>query len=64
MAAVIPISLLLQRLPLVKTLSAFILIWGVTCILTVVVTSYQGLVVQRVFLGVFEVYLGISFPCL
>ncbi|CEQ40197.1 SPOSA6832_01764 [Sporobolomyces salmonicolor] len=28
--------------------------WGVTVILTVVVTSYEGLVVQRVFLGVLE----------
>ncbi|KAL0570910.1 hypothetical protein V5O48_011050 [Marasmius crinis-equi] len=52
--AVLPIALLLQRLPLVKTLSALIFIWGVICILTVVVTSYPGLVVQRVFLGIAE----------
>ncbi|KAG7095233.1 hypothetical protein E1B28_006007 [Marasmius oreades] len=31
-----------------------ICIWGVVCILTVVVTSYRGLVVQRVFLGIVE----------
>ncbi|KAF9269826.1 MFS general substrate transporter [Marasmius fiardii PR-910] len=52
--AVLPISLLLQRLPLVRTLSAMIFLWGVICILTVIVTSYPGLVVQRVFLGVVE----------
>lgn len=30
-------------------------LWGVVVILTVVIESYQGLVVQRVFLGVLEV---------
>ncbi|GAA5953621.1 hypothetical protein JCM21900_003365 [Sporobolomyces salmonicolor] len=52
--AVLPFSLLLQRAPLAKTLAACIFLWGVTVILTVVVTSYEGLVVQRVFLGVLE----------
>ncbi|GAA5832926.1 hypothetical protein JCM3766R1_000359 [Sporobolomyces carnicolor] len=52
--AVLPFALLLQRLPLAKTLSACIFFWGVTVILTVVVKSYEGLVVQRVFLGVLE----------
>ncbi|GAA5980577.1 hypothetical protein JCM5350_004353 [Sporobolomyces pararoseus] len=52
--AVLPFALLLQRLPLAKTLSACIFFWGVTVILTVVVKSYQGLVIQRVFLGVLE----------
>lgn len=53
-AAVLPISLLLQRLPLVKTLAFFVLVWGIICILTVAVTDYPGLVTQRVFLGVAE----------
>jgi hypothetical protein len=30
-------------------------LWGVVVILTVVIESYQGLVVQRVFLGLLEV---------
>ncbi|KAF8990131.1 MFS general substrate transporter [Hymenopellis radicata] len=51
---VLPIALLLQRLPLVKALSAFIFVWGVVCMLTVVVTGYAGLVVQRIFLGIVE----------
>ncbi|GAA5820283.1 hypothetical protein JCM10212_000398 [Sporobolomyces blumeae] len=66
--AVLPFALLLQRAPLARTLSACIclavdrgfdetktsLFWGITVILTVVVKSYEGLVVQRVFLGVLE----------
>ncbi|GAA5987464.1 hypothetical protein JCM11641_003837 [Rhodosporidiobolus odoratus] len=53
-AAVLPCALLLQRLPLVKTLSVLILLWGITAILTVVCHSYRGVVVQRVFLGILE----------
>ncbi|KAL8286127.1 hypothetical protein RQP46_004615 [Phenoliferia psychrophenolica] len=52
--AVLPMALMLQRLPLARTLSLLIFLWGVTVILTVVVSSYQGLIVQRVFLGVLE----------
>ncbi|GAA5822235.1 hypothetical protein JCM11251_006271 [Rhodosporidiobolus azoricus] len=52
--AVLPFALLLQRLPLAKTLSVLILVWGLTAILTVVCHSYEGIVVQRVFLGVLE----------
>ncbi|KAI3613290.1 mfs [Moniliophthora roreri] len=52
--AVLPIALVLQRLPLIKTLSTMIFIWGLVCLLTVVVQSYVGLVIQRVFLGIVE----------
>ncbi|GAA6048564.1 hypothetical protein JCM3770_006555 [Rhodotorula araucariae] len=52
--AVLPFAILLQRLPLAKTLSVCIFLWGITALLTIVCTSYQGLVVQRVFLGVLE----------
>ncbi|POY76536.1 hypothetical protein BMF94_0377 [Rhodotorula taiwanensis] len=52
--AVLPFALLLQRVPIAKTLSACILLWGIVVILTVVIDSYQGFVVQRVFLGVLE----------
>ncbi|TNY20536.1 MFS general substrate transporter [Rhodotorula diobovata] len=52
--AVLPFALLLQRFPLAKTLSACIFLWGVTALLTIVCTSYEGLVVQRIFLGVLE----------
>ena len=52
---VLPIALLLQRVPLVKALSVFIFAWGLICLLTIVVTGYVGLVVQRIFLGIVEV---------
>ncbi|BGP49813.1 hypothetical protein JCM10450v2_005718 [Rhodotorula kratochvilovae] len=52
--AVLPFAILLQRLPLAKTLSVCIFLWGITALLTIVCTSYEGLVVQRVFLGVLE----------
>ncbi|SCV73869.1 BQ2448_6299 [Microbotryum intermedium] len=52
--AVVSFALLLQRFPTAKILSLCIFLWGVVCILTVVVTSYEGLVVQRVFLGALE----------
>ncbi|KAM0790032.1 hypothetical protein ACM66B_005361 [Microbotryomycetes sp. NB124-2] len=53
-AAVLPVALVLQRLPIAKTLSLLIFLWGVCTILTVFVKSYEGLVVQRVFLGLLE----------
>ncbi|BGO93168.1 hypothetical protein NBRC10512_007581 [Rhodotorula toruloides] len=53
-AAVLPFALLLKRVNAVKTLGVLVLLWGVVVCLTVVCTSYQGLVVQRVFLGVLE----------
>ncbi|WVW85618.1 hypothetical protein I302_107656 [Kwoniella bestiolae CBS 10118] len=52
--AVLPMGLIFTRFPLAKTASLFVLIWGIICILTVVVHSYHGFVVQRVFLGLAE----------
>ncbi|KZO89503.1 MFS general substrate transporter, partial [Calocera viscosa TUFC12733] len=51
---VLPIALLLQRLPVAKALSALIFVWGVIVILTPTVNSYPGAVVQRFFLGLVE----------
>ncbi|WWD22657.1 hypothetical protein CI109_107150 [Kwoniella shandongensis] len=52
--AVLPMGLIFARLPIVKTASACVLIWGIVCILTVVCTSYSGFVAQRFFLGFTE----------
>lgn len=52
---VLPFALILQRFRVAKTLSFLVLLWGICVILTVVVTDYKGLVVQRVFLGLLEV---------
>ena len=51
---VLPIALVLQRLPLAKTLSLLIALWGVIVMLTVTVTGFHGAVAQRFFLGVVE----------
>ncbi|CAE6491324.1 unnamed protein product [Rhizoctonia solani] len=49
-----PMSFLLQKFPVGRTLSLMVILWGVVVMLTVVVTSYPGIIVQRVFLGVIE----------
>jgi hypothetical protein len=46
---------------LVLTTFRYSLIWGVVALLTVVCHSYEGVVVQRVFLGVLEVRIFLSF---
>ncbi|KAI0685496.1 MFS general substrate transporter [Cytidiella melzeri] len=51
---VLPIALILQRLPVVKALSALIFLWGLIVMLTVVVTGFHGAVAQRFFLGLVE----------
>lgn len=53
-ASVIPMALLAQRLKVAYFLGSCIFLWGVIVILTPVITTWQGLCVQRVFLGVVE----------
>ncbi|WVR03089.1 hypothetical protein IAU60_000078 [Kwoniella sp. DSM 27419] len=52
--AVLPMGLLFARLPLAKTASVCVVIWGLVCILTVVCHDYPGFVAQRVILGFTE----------
>lgn len=52
--AVLPMALLFARLPLAKTAAVLVLLWGLTCLLTVVCHNYPGFVTQRVFLGLME----------
>ncbi|EKM54882.1 uncharacterized protein PHACADRAFT_96377 [Phanerochaete carnosa HHB-10118-sp] len=51
---VLPIALVLQRLPVAKALSLLIFIWGVIVMLTVTISSFQGAVALRFFLGLVE----------
>lgn len=51
---VIPAALLSQRLKVTRFLGASIILWGAICLLTPAITSWRGLVVQRVFLGLVE----------
>ena len=47
-------ALLFARAPLAKTAGILILLWGITCILTVVCTNYPGFTAQRIALGLTE----------
>ncbi len=47
-------ALIFARVQLARAAAIVVFLWGVVCILTVVVQNYQGLVVQRVFLGLME----------
>ncbi|KAI0684268.1 MFS general substrate transporter [Cytidiella melzeri] len=54
LAGVLPIALILQKLPAVKALSATIFVWGSIVMLMVLVTNYPGAIAQRFFLGLVE----------
>ncbi|KAH3662157.1 hypothetical protein OGAPHI_005405 [Ogataea philodendri] len=50
----LPASFLLQRFPLAKTLSCFVILWSMILILHGAVKSYAGLMALRVILGMLE----------
>lgn len=47
----LPLVWAIQRFPIGKTLSVFVVIWGLMVMLTAVCKNYAHLVVVRVFLG-------------
>ncbi|WPK25151.1 hypothetical protein PUMCH_002454 [Australozyma saopauloensis] len=49
-----PANALLQRFPLSKTISAFIVLWGMILCLHAVPTNYAGIITLRVVLGMLE----------
>lgn len=49
-----PSMVLAQRFPIEKVASALVTLWGICLILTTVCTTWQGLLVQRFFLGFLE----------
>ncbi|GMM31333.1 allantoate permease [Martiniozyma asiatica (nom. inval.)] len=49
-----PVSALLQRFPVAKTASAFVIIWGVLLCLHATPSTYPGLITLRTLLGIFE----------
>lgn len=53
-AAVVPAALLAQRFKVNYFLGACITLWGIITLLTPAVSNWQGLIVQRVFLGIIE----------
>ncbi|KPI44864.1 putative transporter [Cyphellophora attinorum] len=61
LAGVIPLTYAFQRLHLSRTIGACVVIWGLTCMATALVTTHQGLYVQRFFLGFLESMLPTAF---
>lgn len=49
-----PVSLLLQRFPLAKMTSLFVIIWGVILALHATPSNYAGFITLRTLLGIFE----------
>lgn len=56
-----PANRLLQRLPLSKTLSTAVIIWGVILMCHAACTNAAGILTCRVFLGVFEGFMNPSY---
>ncbi|KAJ9635001.1 hypothetical protein H2204_005956 [Knufia peltigerae] len=61
LAGAVPAAFLAQKLPLGKYLAGTVVIWGAVTMLTAVVSSYPGLMVQRFFLGFCEAGAGPGF---
>lgn len=55
------IGLLTQRFPLGKSCAVLVLIWGITCMLTVACNNYPSILAQRFFLGFIEAGIAPSF---
>lgn len=64
LAGLYPMTLLVQRFKLGPTLSILIVLWGMVAMLTDAVTTWQGLFVQRFFLGFLESVIPTAFMCI
>lgn len=51
-------AVLFARTPLPQTAAAIVFLWGVVCILTIVVQNSEGFIAQRFFLGLMESAVG------
>ncbi|KAL9027280.1 MAG: hypothetical protein Q9196_004171 [Gyalolechia fulgens] len=59
-----PLTFLLQRFSMGRVLGGIVLLWGLVAMLTAAVTSWQGLFVQRFFLGFVESIVPTAFMCI
>ena len=57
-------TFLLQRYQLGRVLGVLVILWGMIAMLTAAVTSWQGLFVQRFFLGFMESVIPPAFMCI
>ncbi|KAL7805437.1 major facilitator superfamily domain-containing protein [Trichoderma aethiopicum] len=59
-----PMTFALQRFDIGRILGAVVVLWATICMLTAAVTSWQGLYVQRFFLGFVESIIPTGFMCI
>ncbi|TPX14705.1 uncharacterized protein E0L32_005100 [Thyridium curvatum] len=64
LAGLYPLTYLLQRFPVGRTLCALIAAWAATCMCTAAVTSHAGLYAQRFCLGFVESVIPTAFMCI
>lgn len=64
LAGLYPMTFALQRFNLGRILGGVVLLWALICMLTAAVTTYQGLYVQRFFLGFVESIIPTGFMCI
>jgi MFS family permease len=61
LAGVIPMTYAFQRFHLSRVIGAAVVLWGLCCMSTALVTDHQGLYVQRFFLGFLESIMPTAF---
>lgn len=59
-----PMTFALQRFDMGRILGVVVILWSAICMLTAAVTSWQGLFVQRFFLGFVESIIPTGFMCI
>jgi len=59
-----PMSYILQRFNVGRTLGIIVILWAGICMLTAAVTTYKGLYIQRFFLGFIESVIPTGFMCI
>ncbi|KAI1043941.1 hypothetical protein LB505_003389 [Fusarium chuoi] len=64
LAGLYPMTFALQRFNIGRVLGGVVVVWAAICMLTAAVTSYQGLYVQRFFLGFVESIIPTGFMCI
>ncbi|KFA66601.1 hypothetical protein S40285_08280 [Stachybotrys chlorohalonatus IBT 40285] len=64
LAGLYPMTFALQRFNMGRVLGGVVILWAAICMLTAAVTSYQGLYVQRFFLGFVESIIPTGFMCI
>lgn len=64
LAGLYPMTFLVQRFHLGRVLGGLVVAWGIIAMLTAAVTTWQGLFVQRFFLGFVESVIPTAFMCI